>query len=131
MSKITEFTPGRIKNIRPEIEAALAPLAEKYGVQFKTRNARYTNTSVTFKLEVAVVAPDGTVKTAERKALEDAVDLGMVHEKWLEGTHPHPVSGVMIRVTGFKPRNRSYPILYTKQPGGGRYKCSDYGFDRG
>jgi hypothetical protein len=44
--------------LRPEVEAALAELAEKYGLKIHAGNASFNDSAVTFKLELALQGYD-------------------------------------------------------------------------
>ena len=54
-----------IKILRPQIEAALAPLAEKHGLDFKLAGASFDDTHVNFKLNVSTTNEDGSVNSPQ------------------------------------------------------------------
>lgn len=59
----TQITPAFLRNLRPEIEAALEVLGEKHGVTFKVGNGKYGTGNFEFKLEG--VAEGGITKEGE------------------------------------------------------------------
>lgn len=69
MEPITQFTPAVLKALRPEIDAALKAVADKYGVTFHAGNGLYSGVEASFKLEMKV-ADTTAVEAEERRTFE-------------------------------------------------------------
>ena len=98
------------KAIRPEIDKALEELGDKFGVEIKAGNARYTGNQVTFKLEASLVKDDGSTFDPKRDEFSricgryglQASDLDRVIET---------TRGQKIKIIGLNPKRRKYPVL--------------------
>jgi len=118
--KITEFDRPTIKRLRSEIDDALLELSEKYGIEIKTGSASFSNTNVTFKLELATVGSDGEVNTKEMDDFR--------HNAWRFGLSEDDLGkefthrGNRYRVVGMKPRSPKYPIIAERIGDGARFK---------
>lgn len=66
--KTTTIDRELLKLIRPEIDAALKAVADKFGISIKAGKAAFSAMNATFKLELAVISENGDVvnKDAER-----------------------------------------------------------------
>jgi len=106
-----------IKNIRPEIEAALKEVALRHGVVIKCGNGSYTTNNFTLKLEAsAVCCATGVVFTKEAEAYKrNAVLLGL-KEEWLNQTF-QSYTGESYKVVGMKPKSTKYPVLGERTDG--------------
>ena len=83
-----KITPAVLKSLRTEIDAAVAEVAKRHGITFKTGSASYTENRFTFKLEGSVIGAQSV--DAERYERSRAM-LSL------------PALG-----TGFRSGNRSY-----------------------
>ena len=114
-----KITRAFLKNIRDEINAALAPLAEKHGVAFHAGNASFQDHKATFKLEVMV----GGVEDAAKRDWDSCCSL--------YGFKPEDFGRTFwsgsdqFTICGIKPRSRKYPIL-GKSKRGAVYKFARY-----
>ena len=113
MTKVTTFNRQNIRQINSEIEAALKSIANKYGVEVKLGNTRFTGANFTTKVQVATVGEGGITMSKEatdfnryKNSLGINMDLGQEFER----------SGKTYTIVGLKPRSRQYPVLA---------KCSD------
>lgn len=108
--KITKFDKPTLKDLRPEIDAALAPLAAKYGIKLTAGNASFQANNVTFKLNGTIIDSSGNAKTQERMDLE-ALHPDLVDKKVsLSG-------GVVGTIVGYKTRAKKYPFLVRTSKG--------------
>jgi hypothetical protein len=57
--KTTSFDKTNLNSLRSDIDAALAEVAQKYGISIKAGNATYTGETATFKLNLGVIDGDG------------------------------------------------------------------------
>jgi len=113
MKKVTAFNRQNIRQINSELEAALKQVAEKYGLEVKLGNTRFTGDNFTTKVQVATVAEGGITMSKEatdfnryKTILGINMDLGQEFQR----------SGKTFTIVGLKPRSKKYPILA---------KCSD------
>tara|TARA_R110001592_G_scaffold77485_1_gene233137 strand:+ start:6325 stop:6720 length:396 start_codon:yes stop_codon:yes gene_type:complete len=119
--KIQNFQRQTVKNLRSEIENALAEISSRYGIDVNVGNARFSNTNVDFKLTLNVLGEGGTVITAEGKAFERVKNsYGFGH---LSVGDSIKIDGSYYTVTGFNSRRRSYPISFVDNSGRS-FKCS-------
>ena len=65
--KITKFDKQTVKNLRKQFEEDLQQLGEKYGLKLTVGNASYQDSSVDFKVNLAIIREDGVVMTKERE----------------------------------------------------------------
>ena len=113
MAKVTSFNRKNIRQINNELEAALKQVAEKYGLEVKLGNTRFTGDNFSTKVQVATVGQDGIAMSKEatdfnrwKTALGINMDLGQEFQR----------NGKTYTIVGLKPRSKKYPILA---------KCSD------
>lgn len=113
MKKVTSFNRQNIRQINSELEAALKQVAEKYGLEVKLGNTRFTGDNFTTKVQVATVGEGGITMSKEatdfnryKTILGINMDLGQEFQR----------SGKTFTIVGLKPRSTKYPILA---------KCSD------
>jgi len=113
MKKVTSFNRQNIRQINSELEAVIKQVAEKYGLEVKLGNTRFTGDNFTTKVQVATVAEGGITMSKEatdfnryKTILGINMDLGQEFQR----------SGKTFTIVGLKPRSKKYPILA---------KCSD------
>lgn len=113
MKKVTSFNRQNIRQINSELEAALKQVAEKYGLEVKLGNTRFTGDNFSTKVQVATVAEGGITMSKEatdfnryKTILGINMELGQEFQR----------SGKTFTIVGLKPRSKKYPILA---------KCSD------
>ena len=113
MKKVTSFNRQNIRQINSELEAALKQVAEKYGLEVKLGNTRFTGDNFTTKVQVATVGEGGITMSKEatdfnryKTILGFNMELGQEFQR----------SGKTFTIVGLKPRSKKYPILA---------KCSD------
>lgn len=113
MKKVTSFNRQNIRQINSELEAVIKQVAEKYGLEVKLGNTRFTGDNFTTKVQVATVAEGGITMSKEatdfnryKTILGINMDLGQEFQR----------SGKTFTIVGLKPRSTKYPILA---------KCSD------
>jgi hypothetical protein len=63
--KLTKIDKPTLKVLRPEIDAALKAVAEKYGIAIKAGNASFTENTAVFKLEVSLIGENGKALTQD------------------------------------------------------------------
>ena len=113
MKKVTSFNRQNIRQINSELEAAIKQVAEKYGLEVKLGNTRFTGDNFSTKVQVATIGEGGITMSKEatdfnryKTILGINMDLGQEFQR----------SGKTFTIMGLKPRSKKYPILA---------KCSD------
>lgn len=104
MIKIGEFNKLTLRILRSEIDAALASVGAKHGIDLKAGNARFTADSATFKLECSLLNSDGKAETKELTALK-AYHPDLVNKQVSIGR------GITGTIVGFNARAQKYPFL--------------------
>lgn len=109
-----------LKNIRNDVDAALASVAAKYGVSISAGNARFTDTSATMKLDIATIGTNGVVKTPGRTALESRFPNYVDKVITLN-------TGEKAKVVEYHSRKPKYPFIVETVDGRAkRYKVPSY-----
>jgi hypothetical protein len=109
--KLTSFDRPACRLIRERLEAILKPLAEELGVAITLGNARFSETTVNFKTEVAIIGENGAETKSVRDFRRMAPVYGMKEEHLgLE----FAFNGDTFKITGAQPSSRKYPILAQK-----------------
>jgi len=113
-----------LKTLRPQIEAALAPLAEKLKLDLKLGSATFDDANATFKLNVSTLNKDGSVNTPQAEDFKlYAEGYGLKAE--MLNTEIN-IDGDVYEIVGCKPRSRKYPILAKQKKNGKTYKFSAF-----
>ncbi len=115
MSKITKFDKPALKALRVDIDAALAAVGAKHGINLKAGNARFDAKTVTFKLNCALLNSDGVAETKEMMDLK-ALYPQLVNKQVTLGPRTHGT------IVGYKSRAQKYPFLL--QTPNGVYKIT-------
>ena len=110
---ITAFDKPTLRALRPEIERLLAPLAAR-GLRVRVGNARFTDTTADFKLELAVDRPaphtDGTVRESkEARAFRVLAPVYGLRADQLGATLAY--DGTIFRIVGLRANAPKRPII--------------------
>lgn len=117
MKKITSFNRENLTTLRPEIQKALATLA-KFGITAKLGNCRFDNLSATFKFELT---------TEESSVGKSEIANDSLSTYGLKiGDQVRASRGGIITITGYNPRKRKNPIIYTDANGRGVMSSPSY-----
>ena len=125
--KLTEFNKTNLKTMRAEIDAALATVAEKYGISMSIGGIRYDADGSNFhtKLEAAIIGDGGVTLDGRAKDFQlnahlfglSADDLG---RQFTSGSKS-------MTITGFNTRARKAPFLAKCREDGKTYRYeADY-----
>jgi len=107
-----QFTKKNLPGLRNDIDAALANIAKKHGINLHAGNARFTSDTVTFKLEATVNGEGGVTRNKEAIALEKYFPA-------LVGTET-VLNGDMHTVVGFKSRASKLAFIVENNQTGGK-----------
>lgn len=95
---ITAFNKIALKNLRPEIDAALKAVADKHGIELRLGNISFTEATFTAKVEGKIEA---LADEAARKLFLEMAEM--------YGLDPEKISPDGYRLVGFEPKKRSKP----------------------
>jgi hypothetical protein len=106
--------------VREQLNPILEAASKDIGLKMTLGNCTFRSTSATFKLEVAEVGETGEAMTKEAQDFVSyCATLGLKKEHLFK-EFKHPLGGTL-KIIGYKPRAKKYPILYSYR--GQRYKC--------
>lgn len=102
------ITKETCRNLRSDMETALQAVAEKYGMDFNVGNMRFTPSTVSIKVEAAVLGEN------VENALQGEFNLycrryGLSESDYGRQFVDH--QGHRHIILGIKPRSKRYPIL--------------------
>jgi hypothetical protein len=110
----------KVRELRGQLEAALAPLAERTGLAIRVGNASYMGTCATFKLEVAEKSADGTTLDKEAACLSQMGEhYGLPKDALGKEFH---FRGHAYKATGLNPNSHKFPLLATRLSDGKAFK---------
>ena len=127
--KISTIDRSTCRSLSEEIEKALQPLAEKYGLKITRGNASYGDSNLTLKVNVATVAADGTAVTKEAESFKMNAERFGLHADDLGRTFD--CRGRQVRLIGAKPRSPKYPLLVEEVDSGKVFKFTAEGVRAG
>ena len=119
MSKINQFDRQTLRALRVDLDAAMASIAAKYGIQLNAGNISYTAETATIKVQAGVISKSGQVVTKEAQAFNQykrLVGLGN-----LNIGDAINIQGKEYTISGYKPRSKNAVIV---QRDGRGYKVS-------
>ena len=115
------------RRLRPDMDEALATIADKFGGDFQTTNMTYSDTGITIKVEFALRGEDGEKvdpRIAKFRAAWRDWPIG-------DGVYTLPADtldkvfthrGTEYKVAGFNSRARKMPIVCIRVSDGREYK---------
>jgi len=121
MPKITVIDRAACQEIAKALEIALAKV-DLDGVTVKVNSGRYSPENVIYKVEVAVVNPDGSVN--DKLAIDWRRYCGQFGLPKDALGKVVRLNGEDVKIVGLKPRSRQYPIVGQRIRDGKRYKYS-------
>ena len=98
-----------LKSIRTEINAALILVAAKHGVTLAAGNCRFTPTTATFKLELAMLGDGGVVVDKYAEAFKASAPLYGLEASDIGKTFT--TGGKTYTLTGLDQTSRRFPIV--------------------
>lgn len=116
---ITSFDRTTVKNLRNDIDSALAILSKKYGIEISAGNASFTSSNVTYKVQAAVKAESGVVMTKE--AIDFNFNANIYNFNFKLGQKIN-LQGKEYTISGWKARAQKNPVIVTRD--GKSYRVS-------
>ena len=119
MSKINQFDRQTLRALRVDLDAAMASIASKYGIQLNAGNISYTAETATIKVQAGVINKSGQVVTKDAQAFNQykrLVGLGN-----LNIGDAINIQGKEYTISGYKPRSKNAVLV---QRDGRGYKVS-------
>jgi hypothetical protein len=103
MEKLEQFNSTNLRELREELNGALSDLAEQLGIVIEIGNMRFSEHSVSIKLDANI---QGQLKTTETN-LERYTDYKVGDVLDMPNTR---LSGKIV-VKGYNPKARKYPLI--------------------
>jgi len=110
VAKIKEIDRASCKRLRVEMDKVLIPLGKKLGVDISTGNASYSAENASFKVKVATLGADGTVRDEEAEAFKKNAFMFGLKPEMLNTTFKS-FAGDTFEIVGLATRSRKYPVL--------------------
>jgi hypothetical protein len=114
-----------VKNLRGQIQDAIERWWDQGGenlfpkMEFRVGNATFTESNVTFKIEVALVGENGEVKSKEAESFKKfAVVYGLKEEDFGKSFKSN---GHTYKICGLKTKSGKYPVI-AERDNGRRFK---------
>ena len=117
--KISSFDRNTVKNLRNDIDKALATLSKKYGIEISAGNASFTSSNVTYKVQAAVKASGGIVMTKEASDFNLYANINLPGFKLGQTIS---LQGKEYTIAGWKVRAQRNPVIVTRN--GKSYRVS-------
>lgn len=117
--KVTNFDRSNLRQINAEIEQAMKAVAQKYGLQVKLGNTRFSNSNASSKFELMTVSESGAVMSKE------AIDFNRYkNAKAIRANlgDSFQFNGNTYTITGYKAKSYKYPVLAKCSVDGKTYK---------
>ena len=111
----TTITKQLLKQLREEMNTALAAVASKHGLNITVGNARFSPTLATFKVDVGIPNASGVPVNAQSDALARLCKQASIDPKMFETEFM--ACGSMGHVTGYKPKAHMYPFVFAAKNG--------------
>ena len=112
---ITEFDRTNLRAISADIEAALAPVAAKFGITFTYKGVRFTSDNATFKIEGATIGSGGVANTRERDNFKLYASMYGLKDTDLDKQITY--AGKRFTIIGLNTRRQKYPIVARREDG--------------
>lgn len=113
------MTKELIREIRDDVNAALAEVARKHGLAIHAGNASFDTNAATFKLVCSTVAEDGKAMTPEASAYQQVA--GMFG--WVPLFSTISIGRDEYTVVGYNSRARKQPVIVERN--GKRFKVGE------
>jgi len=109
---------SKVKNLRDELQEVLNDFGKNHSVDVRVGNASFSESNVTFKVEVSELSSDGSAITKEVSDFNSLAELyGFSKEDLGKEV---VINGERFTISGFKRSSKRYPILLDGHRG--RYK---------
>lgn len=106
--------------ISQDVIAALDAVAKKHNVIFADKGGRFSATSLTMKIEAAVIGASGTAETRERTAFKQQAKFFNLKPEWLDMSFTF--GGDDFTIVGLNTKAYKAPILAIQASNGKTYK---------
>jgi len=122
--KLQTLDRKAVQTLSDEMQTALKPIADKYGIHFSPKGARYSSTSSVFKFECSVVGDGGVVETPERRDYKSMCEMYDLKPEWLDCRFQHGNDSFII--TGLSTRKRKNPVMCKNVRTGRAFKFTTF-----
>lgn len=118
-----KITKDTLRLMRADIDAALAPVAAKYGVQIRAGNCSFSELAATFKLEIGTIEA-GEVQDRTRAVLMELLPvLGFTRDD-LELVFYYGGNNQKFRLWGYNGRS-ARPLILKRVSDGQKYLATE------
>jgi hypothetical protein len=107
--KIDSFDRTNLRLISADLEAAIAPVAAKYGITLSYKGARFLEDNATFKIEAATIGVSGVANTRERDNFKLYASMYDLKDTDLDREITY--AGKQYIIIGLNTRRSKYPIV--------------------
>ena len=114
---IEEINNKTIKTITGEAQLALTSVLKKYGIDVAYEGGKYTADQLTAKFVFSIPRQDGIPTSFATNCERYGLTVSDFGRKFTSNS-----SGEFYKLTGFRPRNRKYPIIGERLSDGKSFK---------
>lgn len=116
---VEQFNRTSVKNLRNAMQADLAQLAKKWGIDIQCGNASFDSTSITIKVQANIIQ-DGQVLTPEAKAFNTYAPISGLRGYSLGDKVI--INGTTYTLSGWNRKAPKYPVQISQ--GGKTYRAT-------
>lgn len=123
MAKVKSFDRANLKDIRADLNTALAAVAKKHGITLDVGNIRFDATSFSTKLIATVAATGSTATTAAPAGVNPTWVANFKKYAVMFGLKPTDLNkqikyaGKTVTIVGIRPK-ANYPLVIQRATGG-------------
>jgi hypothetical protein len=121
---MTTLTKAQVSILRTEINAALAAVAKKHGVDFTLGTIRFNAETMSGKLTGVTRSAGSTTPATPKTVALSGIGKQILGSKFDENATYYSMSLGTVKITGCNLRARSYPFVVTTT-GGKSYKITE------
>lgn len=113
------FDRTNARSITNEMLEALKGVATKHGIQFSVKGGNFSGSSLTCKIEAAIIGASGVAETRERKDFVTFAESYGLKAEWLDKTFVHGTD--TFTIVGLSTRKSKNPVLCKNSSNGKTY----------
>lgn len=121
-TKVDKFDKPTLRAIFADVEEALGPVAEKYGIKLERKSCSYRTDELPVAFKFITIQHDANGNVMDTRAknfIKYASLYGMSESDFLA---EFKSGSTTYRITGFKPKARKYPVIAEDVRTGRTYK---------
>lgn len=118
--KIESFNPANLRLLRQLLEKHLAAVEAEVGVKVVVGGARYSDSTVTFKVDLNIVAENGVVHDRYRDEYTQLARIYGLDPEWIDREFTDR-TGTKFRISGLNTRKRKFPVIVARVTDGKKF----------